>query len=891
MRSFLLLVLFFSLSFSSPLLSDNLSDLNNLNDPGASNAPSDPADSPKPHLGYIPQIIHQLPEDPNLLLSSPGGMAFLEARQKLLSASKEDLEEGYAAQLDKVVILGYQASAQQPNNPAVWRLLGHLAETRALFIHDPQARAALMADALSHFEHAARLEVEIQNELTDPVSSNAPITYTDPYLNELAWNKRLSRGEVDLIELERHYIGENINPLHNPDYWRDRFYLINSEDVTRRAGHLKAAREDFTALWAAMPVEVPWPGPQGKFGPLKFKKVEVLEAWAATLMALSETENKIESKRELFSEALALYPEALALPLDRFELAALIGQLDRADANAPDNDSFLALCELKDKVYQIWLTKAPDDPDVLLNWGQDFYKRADRQVDGRIFRSLIQEGDRKMAQYVVMSPQKAPAWHEWGQRLEYQTNTLASSLTFEAPGELTARQLFCWIEAEKKYRQAYDTDPTRLQHLRSLAHILLKLSVVGPQDNFEAQHDKSKSFFTQAISREPDPASSWFQRGVDYLEVQDLGNPSNQIREVLTAEAFAGFRQFLRSNTTRIDLLRTVAALVWKTAEALPTYRLQGLRLLNDVCILLIELAPNEPDYRFARGLTLFTLLSETPNWPDDQNFTSSAFARRSFKQVLHEYRVGLELLSHSGILFQKSLEQSPSERASAQIPRPNPRSASLLSDVPSPGTTLSSSTFQERLATVLNRELERLMSAVDPHTLPAWYKFQMAIFFRRVAATGYTPAEDQMAFFRLAGQLMTAAEASYQEDQIEAQIESQILTSSNRAEYAMLLAEKGFLMAEMTRVALADVDFLLSEAEKYWTGAEAINPGASRYALARWAAWHEDVEITKPLLRHTAKQQDLMLWPTFEEAQYEPAFANFVGQAWFKNAWFGYNR
>lgn len=834
--------------------------------------------------GYLPQtqslVAQTIPP-----ISSPGAQAFLEARQKLVSASKEDLSQGYSNQLDKAVILGFQAARQSPEDPAIWRLLGRLSETRALFATSIDERQRLMEDAIGHFERSARLENARMAQDRANVAPKEPPSYSDPYLNELFWTGRLKRGEVVLADLERRYAAENLNPLHRPELWRDRLYLVSSPDPERKAKELAKARDDFEALWAEMPVEVPWPGPVERFGPPKLKKVEILEAWAETLIALSETE-KGEARNLVFQEALQLYPRALALPLDRFEAAALIGQLDKADVPAPTPEALGSLWEIKDQFYELWAKLAPDAPEVFLAWAEENLRRARRQADFRVFRFYVEEASRKFTRYADMRKPQGAAFYEWGWRLEGEANSIIRSLGAAEPSmrqDLAERVRLAIDQAAEKYRRAYELTPQRPAHAQSLGRILLKVAALGPADTFASTCDESRRYASLAINADPDTAEAWFGRGVDLLEAGRLARSPAEVSDLLVGEALAAFRQYLRANNNRTDHLRIMADEIWQAAENSPSHRVAALTILTDVCARLIALNPSEPDYHFARALTLYSLLAATPQWPYDWNFSESQYAKTSFVIALASFRDGLELLSRSGLptirpweTYGNSLEGEDS------APWPFPRSSDLLTRADSPGATLRLATFQERLATILNRQLERLLTTMRPETLPSWYKLRLAGFFRRVASTGYSPPEDQMAFYRLAEILLDQAEIEYHAPDDP---------GLGRSRFGNILSEKGLLMAEMSLVAQADVDFLLSEAEKCWTGAEAASPGASRYALARWNAWGGDEELLRPLLRHTAEQQDNFLWPTYQEAAYEPSLAPFHGQSWFKDAWFGYSR
>jgi hypothetical protein len=806
----------------------------------------------------------------------------LEARQRLLSASESDLGQGYSAQLDRAVILGYQAARQSPDDPAVWRLLGRLSETKSLFAVNSEERQRLMEEARSHFEKSASLERSRKARDQQEAAPASPPAYLDPYLNELFWTGRLRRGEVTLSDLERRYALENLLPLYRPELWRDRLYLLNQGGQGLDSQELFRAREDFEGLWSQMPVEVPWPGPVERFGPPKLKKVEILEAWAGTLMALSEAQDD-ETRASLFQEALELYPRALALPLDRFETAALIGQLDRADALAPNPESLQALWAVKDLFYEAWTKNSEKDPEAHLAWAKESLQRARRQDDGRVFKFYLEDSSRKFDRFSALSQRADAAFLEWGRLMEAEADLLAGAPAFSDPEEKSARVRQLIELAAEKYRRAYELEPLRPASARSLGRILLKTAALGPEDTFETTSEESRRYASLAINADPDTAEAWFIRGVDLLEAGRLSPSPARISDQLVAEALAAFRQYLRANNNRTDHLRVMADNIWRAAENSPAHRVSALTVLSDVCARLIALNPAEADYHFARSLTLYSLLASTPDWPDDWNFSESDYAKTSFAVALASFRDGLELLSRSDLPSIRPWETyGRSPVLSGDPSFPFARSADLLRGADSPGASLRLATFQERLATILNRQLERLLAAMRPETLPPWYKLRLAGFFRRVGSTGYPPPEDQMAFYRLAQMLMNQAETEYH---------SPADPALGRSRFASILSEKGLLMAEMSLVAQADVDFLLSEAEKFWTGAEAASPGASRYALARWSAWSGNVELLKPLLNHTAEQQDHYLWPTFQEAAYEPSLAPFFRESWFKNAWFGYSR
>jgi hypothetical protein len=908
--------------------------------------PAGAADHPHPAqghpVGYLPDPPFPAPPGPNTpssLIANPSGLAFLEARRRLLSASRQDLAHGYAAQLDTVVVLGYRAARQSPDDPAIWRLLGRLAEIKALFSSDPFERSRLMGEAESHFRRSSSLELARPANLpasaqTPRASAQTPIV-SDPYLADLFWVGRLQRGEATLADLERHWAGAgNLSPLQRPELWRDRLHLIrNAPGAEARIQELGQARQDFERLWAEMPVEVPWPGPSERFGPPKLKKIEVLEAWASTLAALARDWPGPETGAELFREAVGLYLRALDLPLDRHEAAALVGQMDRSGDLAPDEDSLLALWRAKDAVYEKWLAIASDDPAVWTAWGEEHLRRAARHDDPRVYRGYFEAAGRKFESAAAKSPRPALVWHEWGLLEEYQADRLAADppdyppLPAPAPGDPASAgpippppgdpsaagsptpfpsppapapvQAAIDTQAARdrlelarhvssraldRYRHAYGLEPDRPAHVQSLARMTLKSAARGPAEAFPELLEESDRLSALAVGQDPDTAGAWRLRGVDCLVAASPSSVDPAIRDRLVPEALSAFRRYLSSDNVRVDHLRQMADLVWLAAEASPAHRLASLRVLDEICARLIALQPRVSDYHFARGLAIYSILAADPDWPWDRERSGADWARDRFVRALASYREGLELLARWGFSAPDRGGEDPEagpgpEAGSARWHFPR----AILTETVSPGATLASASFQERLSAVLNRELEHLLATVKPETLPPWHKARLAAFLRRMAATGYPPPEDQMALFRLAELLLSETEAELQSGADPGG------PPPGRDGYAIILAEKGLLMAEMSLVAVEDAEFLLSEAQKLWTGAEAASPGASRYALARWTAWSGDVELIRPLLRHTAEQQDRLLWPSYAEAVYEPSLARFHDQSWFIAAWFGY--
>jgi hypothetical protein len=887
----------------------------------------------------------------------------------LTSAGDEALARGYAALLDMASILCFQAGAERPDDPDVWKRLASLSETRGLFASDPEERLGLMEAAAAHFGRAARLEFERASEFPGAAGPPPPPPAPDdPYLTELAWDGRLRRGEVTLAELRRRHASENVGAARRPEYWLERPMLIlAAPDGASRARALEEARVEFDELWGDMPAEVPVPGPGDKLGPWKLKKVEVLEAWARGLVLLSGRAGDPGEAGALFLEALEIYRRAPALPLDSHELDILATRLDQAGPAAPDPASLQSLWSLQDELFEHRRKKFPQDPEILAAWGRALYARALRQSDPRIFKNYFAAGTEKLSEHVAASPSPAAALASWGAELEFGALPALGRLAGADGSDLALRAAEILELSLASYRGAHDLDPGRPGVVRALARVMLKLAVRLDETSFAALVDESERLSQTAVSRDPDPAGAWLRRGLDCLEASEAGrlpmarpavgagrgdglngghgagagetsdggapgDPGEAAApwagDRLTALAYAAFHQYLASRPTDAGSLRSLADRVWRAAEARPDHRPRALALLLEVCQRLLVLDPADPDFHFARGLILHALLADSPDWPDDLAHSGSASARAAFDEALASLERGLELLSRAGPvppgagrdfpgggfpaggpappgggsdLSGRAGGASGAWRENRPLPRPwgwpGPRDREFLSDEPQPGATLSSAGFQERLGTTLKMELGRFLTLARPETLPPWLQLRLAGTLRRMASSGYPPAVDQMALWRLAETCLTRAQLNLDPlaDGPGAGAEAVLAGLSGRAARPTLLAriraERGLLLAEMSLLAKPDREFLLTQAENLWRLAEEESPGSAAYARARWAAWDADRETLAPLLRHAADEQERLLWPPLAEAALEPAFRDLVGQSWFRAAWFGYDR
>ncbi|MDR1546905.1 MAG: hypothetical protein LBU12_09425 [Deltaproteobacteria bacterium] len=818
------------------------------------------------------------------------------ALASLMSVAPEDLAQSYLAQLDLTSVLVWRAAQERPDQPAPWRLLAKLAETKSLFVAEPGERAELLEEAASHLQRAARLSLDRDRPAAAAEPTPEPaVAFNDPYLAELVWASRLRRGEVGLEELKSRYAEENLEPAQRPDFWKDRFFLVLTRPgPAERAEALAEAQADFERLWADMPVEVPWRGDGDKFGPQKLKKIEILEAWTASLATLSGVEPDSNRRSEIFQQALDLYPLAKTLPLDRHELASFMAGLDRADALAPDTRALWALWALKDELYAHWLERAGQAPEIWAAWGRELYSRADRQPDDRIWALTLEEGSKKWARGVELGPE--PGWPEWGRQLEFDAFSVSAYLPQKTAEERLARRRRTLELALEKYRQAYEREPDSLPLVQALARVLNKLSALSSGEELAAFHQESERLAKLAAGRDPDTAGAWFRRGLESLRLQRALNSGPEARLRLTAAAFADFRQCLDVEPPRADRLEPMADEIWIAASELPSLRGPALLLLADVCRGLTEADPDDPDYRFALGLALYALLAANRDWPDGLDFSDSLDARLAFDEVLGSFQAGLELLSVADRRPGRSWPQ-PADQDLAWPPllawgpagsgRDKPRDGFLRPVGPSADAWLAGSSFQERLGSALIRAVARLLSEARPEGLSPWAQMRLAGFLRRAAASGWPPPQDQMALFRLGLQLLDQAQAN-----LKLRPAAPAGASDVRPPLAAeLAAEKGLLLAETSLAAPAGRDRLVLEARRLWDEADALAPGASTYARARWAAWTGGRSAVAPLLRHAADQQDQLLWPTFREAAFEPAFRAHHGQSWFKSAWFGYDR
>jgi hypothetical protein len=961
-----------------------------------------------------------------------------EARGALLSPADPARADGeaYLALVEKATVLYFRAAASDPSDVRILSLLGRLAEIRALFAPDPWERRELLDLAQNQFLRAARLEFERAFDLraarTPP---RAPAAPQGPLIAELAYPGRLRRGEATLEDLRRHHGSEALPAERNPGFWRDRLHVIQAaDDASQRGALYDEAAEGFAEVWRTMPVEVPWSGAPPAAGSPKIRKIEALQAWAGTVLALSASETDPRLRERLYGEALRLLELGLALPLDRHEMGGLLSAMDRAEPEAPDDGALQALWGLKDRFFKRWESAADRPPEALALWGDDLYGRADRQKDPRLFGHYLAEGAARYASYLELvrklppspaatlapglpgtaaaAPGKAPARpsgsrrgapegpspeeaaaaleaadrlararFRHGEALEFRTGRMTALMLGIPHEDWARRRTRVLLEAAGAYREALNLEPGSMSYARALSRAYLSLAQLSPTDaGFFPYFEQALALALSAASREPDSGGAFFAWGRSLLALENLPGPASRERTV--TEALAAFRQNLRSHSPFVPELNEMADLAYRAAQDSPAQKAQAYSLLSEICRRLAALRPDDPSARFALALATRLRLSaesqsfrpypaqvpgpgsdgagpppapgpeqaspapgeaaggpssgpagpqgpsegspdgagaapgftpeagaaagpapenaEEPHFtggqagpgappaplpaPGTQDITPSPWAagadsyaaeRRGFTEMLRSAWEGLELLSEGA-------ENVSAEAPAAPDPlepfRRDPARLRFLEPENFLRVSLSSSTRPERNAASLNSFLCRLLDLAPPEGLPPWHRLQLGSFLRKAASSGYLPPEETAAYFRLALRELDAAERRLRSDEGDPRL------------LALILSEKGLTLAESTLSEGGASPAVLDAAFRLWDEADALLPSCSGYSRARWAAWSGGRDELAASLPHSARDEDVLLWPRFAEALQEPAFRKAKGEDWFKALWFGYS-
>lgn len=110
------------------------------------------------------------------------------------------------------------------------------------------------------------------------------------------------------------------------------------------------------------------------------------------------------------------------------------------------------------------------------------------------------------------------------------------------------------------------------------------------------------------------------------------------------------------------------------------------------------------------------------------------------------------------------------------------------------------------------------------------------------------------------------------------------------RTAQVISMSELGLALAEWTLIEKDDSARRLKEAEELWQQAGKLRPGSDRYARARWAARLNDRASLLKNLRHTRGEMVRALFPAFEDAVDDPAFADVKDEGWFRQNWYGFD-
>ncbi|MDR0549375.1 MAG: hypothetical protein LBI10_08240 [Deltaproteobacteria bacterium] len=555
-----------------------------------------------------------------------------------------------------------------------------------------------------------------------------------------------------------------------------------------------------------------------------------------------------------FDLALNLWPRALSQPLDPSDLDRFLTLMDQAEELAPTLALKEALWALKDQFFNRQVKVKGAESLAQLAWGADYYRRASSLADDKRWAALNVEAAKKMTRAVATSQAVDRTRAEWGRVLE--------SAAYAA-GSKTDRYLKALTLARDQYQLAYDLGQ-KFELLNSLARVNALLAFAA-QDlaEFTELFQKATNFGRLAVRVSDNPAAAWLAWAQNCLAFQRRELKADY-RELVVAEIFAAYNHYLSSNPTSLPRLIETADGVWSIAAKYPQSQDQALSVLIDVCRRLNRLAPDEPGYGFALGLTLYAQLINRPDWPDDPTVASDLTAKRAFEEALTAFLDSLESLS----LWRPTFD-SPPPAGLAQTYEPL---NFLAPEVGEAWVYAPSATFRERLASALNRPVSRFMAMVRPESLPPWYQLKLASFLRLAAASGYLPDEERIAYWRLSLRLLRLAK-SQKTDPV----------------YGLVLAEEGLVLAELNLLNVTPDPGLLQTAEALWREAEKVAPGSSYYAKARWAAWRGDENELKKSLSHPPTWEDNLTWPEFRQGVKDPAFRDYRDQSWLKAVWHGY--
>ena len=285
----------------------------------------------------------------------------------------------------------------------------------------------------------------------------------------------------------------------------------------------------------------------------------------------------------------------------------------------------------------------------------------------------------------------------------------------------------------------------------------------------------------------------------------------------------------------------------------------------------------SQPQANDQRLFKVSQLFSVWPAGSDDRLKLNPArrYYRRYFEQL------PLRLEHPTGVCLPFSPPDEPLSYLCHQAGQPMPENMNLAS-------------FQAMFTARAAMDVQKIYQANDPLKLSSEDLFELAGMHRHLAGSGMMTIEYQRLYWRRAEDFLRRAlenlppfeEPRTDGSEMEYFWEGEHLKARTRLQ---VMAELGLVLCEQTLVDDENREGRLGEAEELWRKAEALRPGAARYARARWAAWRGDREGMLADIGHSQGETALGLFPAFEEAVEDPALADFRHEGWFRRAWYGF--
>jgi hypothetical protein len=568
----------------------------------------------------------------------------------------------YMNLVEKATVLLFRAAGADPSDPSSLRDLGRLGEIRALFARDSWERRELMDEAQVQFARAARLEYERAYDSRAASAAHVPPAqhlsgreaHPAPLISELAFAGRLRRGEATLDELIGRYQSDALPAERNPRFWADRLFIVQAgDDASARAALYDEADAQFREMWKAMPVEVPWRG-QARQGPAKVRKIEVLEAWASAVLAMSTSEQDRELRSRLFYESVKLMELGLPLPLDTYETEGLLACLDRAEPEAPDADASAALWSVKDTLFGRWLDSAGRPPEANARWGDDLYARAGRQPDARLFAHYVAEGDDRYGAYI--------------DEVRMAAGTTAEKAVTDAAG--------AWAEAEKAGAAAEKAAGTS-QAGSAAARPAGAGAKAAPPRHATAQ-EPARPAAAEAAARLEEAetvARALFSHG-ESLDLKSAGSSEfpaslsqeelDSRRRTMLVDAASAYQEALDLSPGSIRYMRALSRASLRLS-ALARSEDGFLPRFEQALSLALSAASREPDSGgafFAWGRSLMEVSESVPFPAARERMTAEALA--AFRQNLRSHSPFVPELNEMADLVYRAAQQAPGQRAQA---------------------------------------------------------------------------------------------------------------------------------------------------------------------------------------------------------------------------------